>query len=98
MEIYEEYVVWDHEILVGFYVSADVKAAFDAVCKSEGIRNGQVLAGLMRDYLTMHDSVLQEREEQEAKTLRKNQAEFLELFGGAPGPHGSDGQSHKTVE
>jgi len=98
MKIYEEYVVWDNEVLVGFYVSKDVKAAFDAVCRSEGIRNGQVLADLMCNYLTMHDSVVRDREEQEAKTLKKNQAEFLELFGGTPGPQDGDSQSRSSPE
>ena len=46
MEIYEEYFVRDHEILVGFYISKDLKAHFDAVCRIDGDRNGEVIAAL----------------------------------------------------
>lgn len=83
MEIYEEYVVWDHEILVGFYVAEGLKARFDAVCRSEGSRNGQVLAELMNDYVAMHEATARQDEEHEATVTSENLAAFLDQFGAA---------------
>jgi len=89
MEIYEEYFVWDHEILVGFYVSKNLKAQFDAVCRSEGSRNGKVLAELMSDYVVMQEFEAEEKERLEKIATKNNLAAFLEAFG-TPKAIGSD--------
>jgi hypothetical protein len=81
MEIYNEYVVWDHEVMVGFYVSKDLKAKFDHVCRCEGERNGEVLRALMGDYIALCE-ISAERDELESKReMEEGMRSFLEKFG-----------------
>lgn len=83
MEVYEEYVVWDHEVLVGFYVCKRVKKLFDTICRTEGDRNGKVLAGLMRDYITMCQIQAEEEERQRKIAEENGTLEFFKRFGPA---------------